>query len=92
MGQSWTGGLAQGCAPVFQPFGEPGETSIDVYPLPTVIIISLAGKNVMIIITSFYRTQVSLGSDLWVRLSLTNKQTEEPFADLTYLMKILTQY
>ena len=25
MGQSWTGGLAQGCAPVFQPFGEPGE-------------------------------------------------------------------
>ena len=28
---------------------------------------------------SFYRTQVSLGSDLWVRLSLT----EPPFADLT---------
>ena len=27
MGQSWTGGLAQGCAPVFQPFGEPGEIS-----------------------------------------------------------------
>ena len=25
VGQSWTGGLAQGCAPVFQPFGEPGE-------------------------------------------------------------------
>ena len=24
VGQSWTGGLAQGCAPVFQPFGEPG--------------------------------------------------------------------
>ena len=27
----------------------------------------------------FYRTQVSLGSDLWVRLSLTGT----PFADLT---------
>ena len=30
---------------------------------------------------TFYRTQVSLGSNLWVRLSLT--QTERPFADLT---------
>ena len=27
----------------------------------------------------FYRTQVSLGSDLWVRMSVTNT----PFADLT---------
>ena len=35
------------------------------------------------LLSLFYRTQVSLGSDLWVRLSLTNKQTEEPFADLT---------
>jgi len=24
--QSWTGGLAHGCAPVFQPFGEPGSS------------------------------------------------------------------
>ena len=23
VGQSWTGGLTQGCAPVFQPFGSP---------------------------------------------------------------------
>ena len=23
VGQSWTGGLSQGCAPVFQPFGSP---------------------------------------------------------------------
>ena len=30
-----------------------------------------------------YRTQVSLGSDLWVRLSLTNKLTLRGFADLT---------
>jgi len=26
--QSWTGGLAQGCAPVFQPFGEPALSSV----------------------------------------------------------------
>merc|ERR1711934_400417 len=32
VGQSWTGGLAQGCAPVFQPFGEPASSSI---PLTT---------------------------------------------------------
>ena len=31
----------------------------------------------------FYRTQVYLGSDLWVCLSLTNKQTKTPFANLT---------
>ena len=24
---------------------------------------------------NFYRTQVNLGSDLWVRMSVTNKQT-----------------
>ena len=30
-------------------------------------------------IVCFYRTQLSLGSDLWVRLSLTGT----PFADLT---------
>ena len=29
VGQSWTGGLAQGCAPVFQPFGEPGKRTFD---------------------------------------------------------------
>ena len=29
VGQSWTGGLAQGCAPVFQPFGEPGNTGLN---------------------------------------------------------------
>ena len=39
----------------------------------------------------FYRTQVSLGSDLWVRFSLTNS-LRNLVADLTYLMKILTQY
>jgi len=32
VGQSWTGGLAQGCAPVFQPFGEPASSNI---PLTT---------------------------------------------------------
>lgn len=26
VGQSWTGGLSQGCAPVFQPFGSPSKT------------------------------------------------------------------
>ena len=31
----------------------------------------------------FYRTQVSLGSDLWVRVSLTHSLTDTPFADLT---------
>ena len=31
----------------------------------------------------FYRTQVNLGSDLWVRMSQTNKQTKRPFVDLT---------
>ena len=38
-----------------------------------------------------YRTQVSLGSDLWVRFSVTNS-LRHLVADLTYLMKILTQY
>ena len=32
---------------------------------------------------SLYWTQVSLGSDLWVRFSVTNSQTETPFAALT---------
>ena len=36
-------------------------------------------------ITTDYRTQVSLGFDLWVRLSLTNWLTEEPFWNLTDL-------
>ena len=30
-----------------------------------------------------YRTQVYLGSDLWVQVSLTDKLTQRPFADLT---------
>ena len=37
-----------------------------------------AGPDNVIRLKSFYGTQVSLGSDLWVRLSLTNKLTEEP--------------
>ena len=31
----------------------------------------------------FYRTQVSLGSDLWVLMSLTHSVHPRPFADLT---------
>ena len=31
----------------------------------------------------FYRTQVSLGPDLWIRLSQTCSLTERGFADLT---------
>ena len=31
----------------------------------------------------FYRTQVNLGSDLWVRMSVRHKLTETPCADLT---------
>jgi len=32
--QSWTGGLAQGCAPVFQPFGEPGCSLYPLFSIP----------------------------------------------------------
>ena len=31
----------------------------------------------------FYRTQVNLGSDLWVRMSVRPSVTPRPFADLT---------
>ena len=37
----------------------------------------------MTTLNPFYRTQVYLGSDLWVCLSLSNKLSETPFADLT---------
>ena len=32
---------------------------------------------------NFYRTQVYLGSDLWVRVSLSESLTPRPFADFT---------
>ena len=35
------------------------------------------------VVCHFYRTQVSLGSDLWVRLSLTEWVSELPFANST---------
>ena len=35
------------------------------------------------IYVTFYRTQVNLGSDLWVRMSQTNKLTPRPCVDLT---------
>ena len=35
--------------------------------------------NFLFLRGNFYRTQVSLGSDLWIRLSETNKQTKRGF-------------
>ena len=36
-----------------------------------------------IVLNSFYRTQVNLGSDLWVRMSVRHKQTTRRCVDLT---------
>ena len=40
----------------------------------------------------FYRTQVSLGSDLWVRFSLTHWVSEEPCCKLCKLCKLYASY
>ena len=40
-------------------------------------------KVTQLIKSSFYRTQVNLGSDLWVRMSVCLSVTNTPCADLT---------
>ena len=54
------------------------------WPLtPPLVLENNSGKTLRFIflVNNFYRTQVNLGTDLWVRLSLSLR----PFVDLTYV-------